>query len=633
MTEETSKVDSLSDTLYSRTRYQDPLEKRSAVKELELPEVEEKWQGNGLDELLGRERKVDESHPFMKKFFIFAVLFFAATVVIAGIVFFGGVNFVSSKNVDINVVGPTTASSGEVLELGVTIENKNNTDLELANFSVTFPQGSRDPKDTGKTLTYLREDLGVVKAGDEAVRNVSVVLLGSMGESKELKFSVEYKVKGSNATFYKEKFYQVAIGNTPITLKITSPQMVSSGEVFETVVEVTLNSTEVLKNALMRAEYPYGYSVTETAPQAAADGNLWALGDLSPGSTKKIRIKGKLTGVNQEERTFRFYIGVGENNSLSPNFKTVVLSDQATVLIERPAVGMTILFNGQNVSPYVVGAGKTVQVSVKFQNNLSETLLNPSLEVRLSGASLDKSSVEVQNGTYNPSTNRISWSLAEIIGESELSPGEDGQVTFSFAPLAGITPTGANQDIPLQVSLTGTPVGSLQSVAVSENRIVKVASQVTLSSRTVYSLGPFVNSGSMPPKVGETTSYTVVWTVDNTQGDVGNSKVTARLGSNVKWVGAKSFANDSIAYDQKTNTVTWSLGTLSADGGPREVAFQISLTPTASQFGTTPTLVTNILFSGIDSSTGKNLSVTNPPLTTRMPSDPAFVSGHEVVVK
>ncbi len=638
MPEETSKVDNLSDTLYSRTRYKNPLEKRSGVKEIEIPEVEEKWRGSELDEILERERKVDESHPFMKRFFIFTIIFFIGAVVVAGVIFFGGINFVSSKNVDINIVGSTTASSGEVLELAVTIENKNNTDLELVNFSVTFPQGSRDPKDTSKILTYSREEIGVVKAGDEKVENVAMVLIGSKEESKEIKFSLEYKVKGSNATFYKEKLYSVTIGSTPLSLKINSPQMVTSGETFDTEVVITLNGSEVLKNVLLRAEYPYGYSAIETSPQAIGDGNLWFLGDLSPGVTKKVKIKGRLLGENQEERTFRFYIGVSENQSLSPNFKTVVLSDQQTILIERPAIGLSATFNGENSQTYIAPVGKSIRVGVKFQNNLSERLLSPRLEARISGAALDKSSVIVESGgNFNPLTKRITWDLSNIQGQAELAPGESGQVSFNFSSLSDIALSGSNQDIDFQFVLTGTPVGSLQPLSVNESRLVKVASQVTLTSRVVHSLGSFVNSGPIPPKVGATTTYSVIWSVGNTQGDVSQAKVVGRLGSNVKWVSSKSFVAEEISYDDKTGMVTWNLGTLSAIVGfstsLREVAFQVSLIPTVNQVGVTPILVTNLTFSGVEGGTGKVLTLTNSPLTTRMPSDPTFIQGDDVVVK
>jgi hypothetical protein len=633
-----SRVEKLSQSLYSRTGYKNPLDRRSKVNELDTPPVEEKWKGTELDELLSYERKPEETHPYMKKFFIFSVLFFVATIIIAGVVFFGGVNFVSSKNVDINVVGPAMTSAGEVLELGVTIENKNNTDLELANFSVSFPQGSRDPKDTSKALTFSRESLGVIKAGDEAVRNVGVVLLGSRGEIKEIKFSVEYKVKGSNATFYKDKVYEVTIGNSPISIQIESPEMVASGEAFETTVSLTLNSTEVLKNALLKAEYPYGFSVLESTPKAASEGNLWALGDLSPGVVKKVKIKGRLVGENQDERTFRFYIGVAENQSVTPNFKTVVLSDQKTILIKRPSVGLTVNFNGGDSTTFVSPAGKTVDVGIKFKNNLPDKLLNPRMEVRLNGTVLNKSSVSVEGGgSYNSATSRISWNLTNSQGEPQLSPGDDGQVSFRFASLPNSVSSGSTQQITLQISITGTPVNSLEPITLNESRSVTIASQINLASRTVYSLGQFINSGPKPPKVGETTTYTIIWSAGNTQGEVVNSKVTARLGSNVKWIAAKSFVSEDVTYDSKTNTVTWNIGTLSADAGfsspAREISFQVAFTPTASQAGTSPTLVTGITFSGIDGGTSRNVTVTNPALTTKMPFDPAFIQGDDIVVK
>jgi hypothetical protein len=634
-----SKVDALSQTLYSRTRYQNPLDKRSEVKSLETPEVEEKWQGPALNEILTRERLPEPTHPFLKKFFVFAVLFFVATILVAGFVFLGGVNFVSSKNVDIEVVGPTLASAGQKIELGVTIENGNNTDLELANLSVQYPQGSRDADNTGETLTYEREELGIIQAGDEAVRNIDMVLLGSTGEAKEIKFIVEYKVKGSNATFYKEKVYLITIGNSPVTLNVQGPGRVTAGENFTTQVSVTLNSTEVLKNVMLKAEYPYGYSVTDATPQSVADGNLWALGDLSPGATKKISIRGKLSGENQEERTFRFYLGVSDSGSLSPNFKTILLSDQETVGIQRPAVGLTVLFNGENTLSYVAPAGRPITAQVRVQNNLPEKIINPRLEAKLSGTALNRDTVAAQNnGVYNKTNGTLSWSIVNSTGVSELAPGESGTVIFVFSSLADLNLIGSSQDIGLQFNLTGFPVGgSSQSLSVSDSRTVKIASQVTLGARAVYSIGPFTNTGPTPPKAGATTTYSVVWTASNTQNSVPNAKVTAKLGTNVKWVIAKSLMSEDISYDAKTNTVTWNLGELQADAGfstpAREVSFQVSFVPSVSQIGTAPTLVSNIQFTGGDFNNSGTLRVNHPNLTTRMPSDPAFIQGDDIVVK
>ncbi len=638
MTDDTSKVDRLDNTLYSRTRYKDPLNHIRPTREadaLEQGSVAEGWQGPKLDDILTRERSVGGGMSFIKKFFAFAVLFFAATVAIAGFVFFGGTNFISSKNVDLEVTGPTTSPAGDMVELQVTIENGNNADLETANFSVQYPSGARDALDSTKQLTFAKEDLGGIKAGQSVVRNVKFSLVGQTGETKELKFSIEYKVAGSNATFYKDKVYAITIGSSPLSVTVELPSAVASGDPFTLDVTVGLNSTEVLKNVMLRAEYPYGYSTNTAVPMAYADNNVWSLGDLSPGVMKKIQIKGQLTGEDKDERTFRFYAGVAEGETPSANFKTVIFSTQGTIAVERPSVALSVKLNGDASSTYTAPAGQTLNATIAFANNLSEQLLNPRIEATLSGSALNLESVNATgSGFYDSATGKIVWGAGQ--GIDDLLPGNGQTLSFRFASLGELTALQASRGITLAVTITGTPIGSKTPVSVTQTRMVKIASQVALTSKVLHSTGPFVNTGQTPPKVQTTTSYAVIWSVGNTQSDVTNAKVTAKLGPGVKWLGAKSVKTEDIAYDEKTNTVTWNLGTVTSGTGfsdeMREAAFQVAITPVASQVGTAPTLVSGITFTAQDIFS-KTLTLTNGALTTVMPSDPAFVRGDDIVTK
>ncbi len=637
MNEGDSKIGNLDETLYSRTRYENPLDKRAVVRPKETPEVEGDWKGPELDEILRRERRDNGGAPLMKKFFIFSALFFVAALAIAGLVFFGGTNFISSKNVNLTVVGPTTASAGQVTELEVTIENGNNADLELANFSIQYPSGSRDPQDSSKQLTFSKESLGVIKAGDQVVRNVRFILIGQVGELKDLKFSVEYKVRGSKATFYKDKNYQVTIGNSPLSLTVTAPDGVDSGEVFSTVVNVTLNSTEVLKNVMLRAEYPYGFRSVESTPKAFSD-NVWSLGDLSPGVNKKVEIRGSLVGENEDQRTMRFYVGSAEGENPSANFKNIIISAQKTVAVEKPAVDLKVTLNNDSSATYVAPAGLTLNASINYKNNLSQKLLNPRLEARITGAALDKATVAVNtDGFYDSSFDKVSWNIANIGGEGGLNPGEGGSASFRFASFADLLKIKGVKEINLEVTLSGTPLNSKSQIMVTEMRKVKIASQVTLGEKVLYSTGPFKNTGPIPPKAEATTTYSVMWSLGNTQNDITGGKVTAQLGPAVKWLSAYSESSEDITFDPKTNTVTWSVGTLVSGAGfsapLREVAFQISLLPSISQVGTTPVLVNGILFSGIDSAGQKNMAVTGIPLNTQMPYDPQFIQGDGTVVR
>ncbi len=191
---------------------------------------------------------------------------------------------------------------------------------------------------------------------------------------------------------------------------------------------------------------------------------------------------------------------------------------------------------------------------------------------------------------------------------------------------------GDNTDISLAFVLVGTPLGGRQ-VSVSESRTVKIASQLSLSSKALRSKGPFTNRGPIPPKAETETTYTIIFNVKNTQGEITPASVTARLGPGVKWVGAASEASEDISYNAGSNTVTWDLGTLSDSASGREVAFQVGLTPSTSQIGTIPVLVSAITFIGKDLTTGNEVRASNPSLTTRLTQDPAFIQGDDIVVK
>ena len=634
--EDKSKIGDLNERLYSRTSYEPDEDKRHVVKDSEPSDVKEKWESPALDEMLKEEREMPENNSFMKKAFVFAVLFFIAALIVAGFMFLGGSNFVSTKNVEVNILGPSIANAGEALELGISIENNNNADFDLANLSIQYPAGSRNASDTTQALTFSREELGPIDAGDEATRNIRVVLLGGIGEVKEFKFSIEYKVKGSNATFYKDKVFEVIIGDAPISVSVESPRSITSGEEFETKVSVTLNAPEVLKDVVLKAEYPYGYSPASSQPVAISDNNTWSLGDLSPGDKKTITIRGRLIGENEEERTFRFYVGVSDSRSSGINLRIALSSMLNTVAISRPAIALTTSFNGDDSDIYLAPAGRSIGTVIRFKNNLSDKLVNPRLEVRLSGAALDKSSINSSEGFYDSLNSKVVWDISNSSGARELLPGESGQVSFNFASLSKEALTNTNSDIKLTLALTGSPVGE-SSISVSETKTVRIASQLNLSSKVLYSSGPFTNSGPIPPKAEKETTYTVIFNVGNTQGDITPATLTARLGPGVKWIGSREESSEDISYNEASNTITWDLGTLSSgsgfSSGSREAAFQVALTPSTSQVGTVPNLVSSITFIGTDGETGAEVRASNSSLTTTLTSDSKFIQGDDVVQK
>src|SRR5690606_37760596 len=151
---------------------------------------------------------------------------------------------------------------------------------------------------------------------------------------------------------------------------------------------------------------------------------------------KTIEITGRLVGEDQDERTMRFYAGVSDNGSLGPDFKSVIVSAQETVAIERPSLGLSATFNGESAPIYIAPAGREVSTTVRYQNNLPERIINPRLELIFSGGAFDEESVRVYNdGEFSESSNRITWEIRNVNGNRELLPGQSGAVSLSFSSL------------------------------------------------------------------------------------------------------------------------------------------------------------------------------------------------------
>ena len=61
------KMERLNETLYSRTRYHDPLKERTSIMETDSSDVETEWQSPKLDEMLKHERIERQPNTLMKK--------------------------------------------------------------------------------------------------------------------------------------------------------------------------------------------------------------------------------------------------------------------------------------------------------------------------------------------------------------------------------------------------------------------------------------------------------------------------------------------------------------------------------------------------------------------------------------
>jgi hypothetical protein len=575
-----------------------------------------------------------------KTFFLATGAFLVLALAVGAYTLFGGKNFVSVDNMDILVDGPVSVRGGEPLTLNVSVTNKNNAEVELVDLIATYPQGTKDIKDPTRDLGKVRVSIGSISSQAVVQKSFESLMFGEEGSDREVVFTVEYRTANSNAIFYKEKSYRLKLASSPVVVSVEALDKVLSNQPAPVSVTVMSNTTSVIKDLLLVLEYPSGYSVSSASPSATYSNNVWRIGDLPPGAKRVITVNGSVQGQDGETRTMHARVGI-QSGANEREIATNIISGDHTFAIERPFLGIDLSLNGQVTGDVATEAGRPMRADIIWVNNGATRITNARIEAKLSGNALDRSSISASGGYYDSKIDTIIWDGGRVADLKSIAPGETSRVSFSFSSQRSVPGRATlNPSMSVVVSAQGSRVddnGSAQALSTGISRSVKISSTPALSSRALRTQGPFRNTGPVPPKVEQETTYTVVWTVTNTSNSINDAEVKAVLPPYVSWNGVMSPADADLTYDQSSGLVTWRPGSIGQNAdvgsGARQVFFQVVFRPSVTQVGSTPGIVGQASFVGTDAFTGLRLQGSAAGLSTLITTDPAWQNGQGTVVE
>lgn len=576
----------------------------------------------------------------IKKFFIFSIVFFLIALAFTAFKFYRGGNTISTENIEINVLGNSFTAGGEELPLQIQITNNNNLPLELSDLLIEYPKGSSG--ETTGDFVRSRVSVGQIKAGQTVNENAKVTLFGEQGTSKNIKISLEYRVQSSNAIFVKDVSHTVNISSAPISLTVVGPQAVTSGQEIAMTIKINTNASKVAEGILLRVEAPPGFEFGSSEPKTISGDNVWDLGDLASGMEKTVTMRGTMYGQDKEEKSFRFYVGEKDNHD-DASIGVVYNSFLHTLAITRPFIEAHLLINGQDQPEFSINNQSIARAQINWVNNLPTKVDDLVIKARITGAALNKNSVTSLSGFYDSASDTVTWDRNTSPELVSVEPGDQGTVDFSFAsaPLFSESgPISGSPSITIEVSISAKQpaLGNIVSeINNFETKTIKINSDLQLISQALYFEGPLTNSGPIPPKAEQKTTYTLVMSVTNSANAVSNAEVRATLPFYVRYTGVISPSSEDITYNESTKQVLWRLGTVSAGTGlsrdPREVSFQVELSPSISQIGSVPQLLGEAVLTGKDNFSGATLRATRSALNTRLSNDSQFKTGYEVVVQ
>jgi flagellar basal body-associated protein FliL len=565
----------------------------------------------------------------MKKItIILLIIFFVIFLGLAFYFLFFGTNIISSRNINIEIKGPSYVNGGQPSNINVFIENKNKNALELADLIFEFPDNTFSSD--GAPLSRERFSLGKINPGQVVNKSIDVAFFGLENEEKKINITLEYRLADSNAIFAKSQEYRMKIAKPAIGVSISLPKEVNSRQELNIMIEAVSNSESIAKNLSLQMVYPEGFQFLDANPKPSSSNNIWSLGDIAPLEKKEITIKGIIEGQDLEERAFNASVGVLDEGG---NFNPYGASSE-TLVIKKSPLNLSIFINGQDVEKNIARPGDSMRVDLQWLNNMTDNIRDANIELTIRGNSQDEQSISVMQGSYRMADKKLIWNSSSLPDLASINPGSAGKAQFSFSikdPLPINNINDKNFSLVLEAEISGIGTSEQrenQEISTAVQKEIKIASPFQLTASVLHYAGVFKNTGPMPPQVAKETTYTVHWSLGNNSNDFSKVIVSAALPSYVRWLNVISPADADIKFRERDGTVVWNVGDVPAGSGivlpSKEISFQIGLTPSASQINSSPILVNEQKLDAYDNFIQDVFNGKSPSLDIMLKDDEQF---------
>lgn len=560
-----------------------------------------------------------------------AVAFFVVSVAASSVFLIGGGNTISGENITLAVTGPFSIGGGETIPLQVGVTNANAVSIEAATLIVEYPQGTRSVDDATQELFVERLALDTVASGETLNIPLRAVVFGEENQEKEINVSIEYRVRGSNALFFKEADpLRFKIGSSPIRLAASNLKKISSGQETDVTLTITSNSPTPLTDILVKADYPIGFDFTESTPDPTYAQNMWLIDTIEPESAETVTITGVVIG--SETDTYAINVAVGVPTERDPqNLASVFTTEQIEFEVEEPFIDIDMRVDGQRSEEVIIEPEQSFTTSIDITNTLDDTIYDGEILITLAGNAVSQVDIDPRNGYYNSSNNTISWDVASFPALAEIKPGDTKRVNLTIEPAVGVNQT---PQIAIDVAVKARRVQEsrvAEQLTGTASAIVKIVSDPVLFANAGYNISGFVDTGSIPPRAEQQTTYTMSFLVQNGSNDITDTEVSASVPPYVTWLDVTG-GSGTFSFNSTTRVITWLAGDIDANGSAFGT-FQVGVTPSKNQIGNTLTILGGPQLKATDRFTGSVVRSSEGSVGTELSPELGFDPGNGRVVQ
>lgn len=533
------------------------------------------------------------------------IFFVILLVALAG--WYWNTNMYSRETLKLEILGPDKVDIAENFEYLVKFKNNGTVRLEEPRLIFEYPEYSVVDED----LLRKEIELEDIYPGEERTHFFKARLIGKEGQSRTAKVSLSYKPKNLKARFESKTTLTTVIESVPLTFRFDLSSNIESGKDLKFDLNYFSNIDYPLTNLRIKIEYPLDFEFISSYPQSLEKVE-WDLPPLNKAEGGRVEISGRLSGGVGQQKVFKAELGTWQNGEF------ILLKEaQKAVQMIKPALYITQQINSSY--DYVVSSGDLLHYEISFKNIGETPLTDLSLLLSLEGNQFDLSSINAPSASYESGDNSVLWEWKKIGALQFLDVREEGSVEFwvKLKDDWDISSSQGEEVIKSNIYLS-------QAKEEFEN---KVNSKLEIIQKGFYQDEIFGNSGPIPPKVNENTTYTIIWQAKNYYNNVSDVVIRAKLPSNVRLTGEifPLEESDKFTFDSSSREIVWRVGEMMVGRGvlnaAPNIAFQISLFPSSIQKGKLPIVIEATEIAAEDNWTKETIRIIVERMNTSMPSD------------
>lgn len=525
------------------------------------------------------------------------------------------------KDIVFSMEYPQGVTSGKEAEIKIKCGNFSKARLKDASVTLRYPD-SFDLIGEEKETLAKDWNIGEIAQGESKTINIPVRIFAAEGSSHYIEGNFQYIPENFNSVFKKSESGKIKVDSLPIRLIMEAPKEIPSGRKIDYRIVCENLVNENFSNLILRINFSSGFVlesiVSEDEEKKIFEDEI-VIENLEAYENKVYDIKGVLNGEIGYGQIIKAQAGFKDNGK----FRIFDSSEAATLTGEQEIALAQTLKGSQGALS--AGWGDIVAFKINVKNNTEIGLSGVKIFAQIEGEVVDFSSSGAQGGVIS-SGGMVMWDSSGIPEFAYFQSSQEKELFYSVKIKKGITIKNSSMKNFVISSTPGAEAIELKEKILGEKLEVRVRSKLVLNSLGFYyEDGKAQNSGPIPPKVGQTTTYILHWQLINWTNDAAGIKASAVLPPGVGWSNNIGATRGNLYFNNVTRTVFWEIDNIPANTGIispiYDAAFQVSITPSESDAGKSVKILGRTAIIGTDSFTGENLSFETQEKTTELRED------------